>query len=447
MNGVASEREVVAAVAALRAAGPALRATSWQDRARALGRVGERFLAAGDSLRLEVLRELPSSAGISAEQAQYVVEGMAHDWTAPRLDALVRTEFDDPDALDRWVDDPRAPDARRIRAYPLGSGLGLHVCAGTVPGVSVTSLVRGLLVASPVLLKPGAGDRTLPQAFLAGLAAAAELDPVARALAASCAVSYWPGGEGGEAESRALASAGYVVAYGHTATTAAIRGRLSAGTPMVEYGHKASVAVVGPQATESAPAAVARAVAAFDQRGCVCPHQVFVIDTLARARVFAGSLAGALEQLDQLMPPGPPDPGEAAAVQQLRGTTELRALGDERIELWAGPGVSWTVVLDPEPRERPSCLARTVQVTPLGSVHDLVPVLGDEARLLQTVGVTGLADAQEEVLAELVSGAGASRIVPVSAMPFPPPWWLHDGQGPLRSLVRWSARVPSGPRR
>ena len=41
-----------------------------------------------------------------------------------------------------------------------------HICAGSVPGVSISSAIRGLIVGSPVLLKPGSGDRVLPSALV-----------------------------------------------------------------------------------------------------------------------------------------------------------------------------------------------------------------------------------------------------------------------------------------
>ena len=65
-------------------------------------------------------------------------------------------------------------------------------------------------------------------------------------------------------------------------------------------------------------------------------------------------------------------------------------------------------------------------------VSELAPFSGH----LQTVGVAGIGDRLEglgRVLAEL----GVSRIVPFESVPFPPPWWHHDGGGPLRDLVRW----------
>lgn len=427
----------------LRAAAPSLRATRWRDRVRVLGRVGARFLDDGDALRGQALERLPDDAGVSPAQARWIVEGMARDWTVARLEALVHTEFHDPDVLDRWVDDPRAPEERRIRAFPLAPGPALHICAGSVPGVSVTSLIRGLLVGGPVLLKPGAGDRVLPELFVEGLESEAGPETVARALADAVALGTWAGGAGGADEEEALAGAGSVVVYGGSDTVAALRRRLSPTTPLVEYGHRLSLAVVGPGAEEDAASELAGAVAAFDQRGCVCPHQVFVLGDATDARLLAEGLARALDGLGRDVPPGPPDPSRASAIQQLRGAARMRRAAGEGVAVWEGPEVSWTVVLDPSPEVRPSCLGRTVHVTPLESMEALDVPLGAVGPFLQTVGIAGFTDAEGEALAERVCRLGATRVVPVGRMAFPPAWWLHDGEGPLRRLVRWGARGPA----
>lgn len=427
----------------LTAAAAPLRATRWQHRVKALGRIGERFLDASDPLRRRALQRLPDDAGVSPAQAAWIVEGMARDWTEPRLDRLVRTEFETPDALDRWVDDPRAPEGRRVRAFPLTPGPAVHICAGSVPGVSVTSMIRGLLVGAPVLLKPGAGDEVLPGLFLEALRGQGDVETSARALADAAAVVYWPGGAGGRVEQTVLDRAGHVVVYGGSSTIATLRRRLAPTTPLVEYGHRLSLAVLGPGADGEAGRTLAAAVAAFDQRGCVCPHQVFVIGDTTAARMVAEGLAEALSGLAEDVPAGRLDPGRASAVQQVRGAAAVRRAAGEGVGVWEGSGVEWTVILDPDQVLRPSCLGRTVHVTPIADAEALDRVLEPAGPFLQTVGIDGFDESDGEAVAERVCRLGASRVVPVARMAFPPAWWIHDGQGPLRRLVRWGAAGPA----
>ena len=427
-------------LAALSRGGVALARTGWRDRARALGTVGARFLDDADPLRGRALNEMPRDSGLSQEQCGRLLPEMARDWTAPRLEALVRAEFEEPSVLDRWIDDRRAPDGRRLRVLPIAPGVGVHICAGTVPGVSVTSLIRGLLVGSPVLLKPGAGDRTLPRLFIEGLTELARSNDVARVLSRACAEFYWQGGID-PAEEAAFAGAGYLVVYGGTDTIAHVRQRAGPVTPVVAYGHKIGLAIVG---TVGASVALdlAEAVAAFDQRGCVNPHQVFVLGSDRAAERVAEEVATRLAVLHDQVPPGAPQEAVSSAVHQLRGTTELREAAGEAVRTWAGPGVSWTVILDATAELRPSCGARTLHVTPVAAPAELESILAPAGPFLQTVGLAGFDRDQHDALADLVGRLGASRVVPLDQIAYPPAWWIHDGQGPLRRLVRW---VESGP--
>lgn len=434
---IRSEEALESAVGQLTRAAAALGVTRWRDRAAVLGRVGERFLEAGDPLRERALARLPAEAAISPAQARWVLEGMASDWTRSRLQALVTSEFAVPDALDGWVDDPRAPEGRRIRALPLAPGVAVHIAAGSVPGVSTTSLIRGLLLGGPVLLKAGRGDQVLPELFLEGLRGEAETDTAARALADASACAYWEGGAGGAMEEIALRAAGSVVVYGGLETVAGLRRRLAATTPLVEYGHRLSFAVVGPRPDPRLAERVAGAVAAFDQRGCVCPHRIYVLDDVPAARALATGVAEGLRAMAEEMPAGVPDAAVGSAIHQLRGTAALRRAGGEEVELWEGDDLGWTVILDPDPRFVPSCLGRTIVVTPLADSSHLDEILADFAPVLQTVGVDGFTRDEAEALAERVCRLGASRVVPMGRMAFPPAWWLHDGHGPLRRLVRW----------
>jgi hypothetical protein len=79
---------------------------------------------------------------------------------------------------------------------------------------------------------------------------------------------------------------------------------------------------------------------------------------------------------------------------------------------------------------------RFVVVRPVADASALATELAALGPHLQTVGVAGLVG-RLDALSKALGEAGASRIAPFRAMPFPPPWWHHDGRGPLLDLVRW----------
>jgi hypothetical protein len=404
---------------ALARARPPLLERSAVDVLAALGRVGDRFLDPGDPLRKEALELLPSTSGLSPEMSAAVLDGMAADWTRERLEALLRAELGDGSALDDFVPDPDAP-GRRIRA--LGPRLCVQVVSGSVPGVGATALMRSLLVKGPTLVKPGRGDEVLP-AFVARALREEDAD-----LADAAAVVYWPGGS--------------ELLDGGDATVRGLRERSPVTARFVAYHHRFSIGVVGSEALTAdrirrTASEVAGAVAFFDQRGCVSPQMIYVLeggDTDARG--FASVLAEALRTLEEHLPGGILDGLEASTLHQARGTAELLAASGSGVEVHQGGDASWTVVFDPGEARLPFCVGRVVRVKPVPTWQRVVSLIQPLAAHLQTVGVAGLGD-ETRAMAEAMARVGATRVTGFTEVPFPSPWWHHDGQGPLSALVRW----------
>lgn len=400
-------------------------------RVEVLGRVGSRFLDVEDAVVRRALEWLPPTAGISRAMAREVLRGMARDWTPDRLAALLEAELREPEVLDGFR---RVAAGGRVRA--IGHPLTVHVGAGNVPGVTATSAIRGLLVGSAVLAKPGAGDVVLPTLFARSLA---EESPE---LAGALAVLYWPGGEDA-AEETVLKAADLVVVYGGSGTVEDLRRRTPATTPFVAYHHRVSLGMVGRDAltAEEAPrsaARAARATALFDQRGCVSPHVLYAEEGgEVGPRRWAGLVAEALAVLEDELPAGPLLAGEASAVHQVRGAAELREAAGEGVEVHSGEGAPWTVIYDPDPAFEPSCLNRVVRVKPVADLAEVAALLAPLVPHLQTVALEG-AGARRGALAEALARCGVVRVTSLEATPWPPPWWHHDGGGPLRVLLRWT---------
>jgi hypothetical protein len=411
----------------------------------AVDRVARRLLDPGDDIRRRALESVGMHAGYTAPMAEAVLDGMARDWTRPPLEALLHAEFRDPAVLDRMMPNRSGGEVRA-----LGLPLTFHLGAGTVPGVAVTSMIRALLVKSAVLLKPGRGDVPLSVLFARGFQ---EVDPE---LGCSVAVAYWPRALGDETQA-AIAMADLVVVYGGNETVEWVRSRAPAGVNLVEYAHRIGVGLVGTaalgggQGTQSGSTslgeggtsrevvmAAARSVALFDQRGCVSP-QVFFVEEGGRVgpEEWAELLAEALDGFEEELPSGPLGPEDGASLQQLRGAAEVNeSMGRGRV-FHGGAYAPWTVLFEPGGHMQPSCLHRTVRVIPVQNLTDVLPELGAWATHLQTVGVAGLGPHREEVLAGLI-GLGVTRVTGMEGVPWPPPWWHHDGTGPLQALVRWT---------
>jgi len=411
-----------------------------------IDQVARRLLDPADGLRREALESVADHGGYSLPMAREIVNGMARDWTRPALEALLHAEFRHPEVLDGFHPSHSGGEVR-VSGYPLA----FHLGAGTVPGVSATSLVRSLLVKTPLLLKPGRGDVPLTVLFARALQ---EADPE---MGGAVAVAYWPEDAGGRTSS-ALGEVDLVVVYGGDETVGWVRDRIPVSTALVAYRHRLGVALVGRGAlgvgsgSGGVPAsavagggaretalAAARAVALFDQRGCVSPH-VFLVEEGGEVdpESWAGLLAGSLEGLEEDLPTGPLTVEEGAVLQQFRGEAEMEeSLGRGRV-IHGGAEAPWTVHFRREGPLEPSCLNRVVRVIPVADLmEDALPMLGGWRRHLQTVGAAGLGPDRQALLDGLVR-LGVSRVVRLAEVPWPPPWWHHDGRGPLRALVRWT---------
>lgn len=415
---------------ALRGAGERLDDLPVRELVIAVGRVADRFLDVSDPIHREAIDLLVPTANISEEMAKQVLIGMARDWTAERLEELLSREIGNPTVLDGFR---RLDAGRRVRAK--GPALTFHVGAGTVPGVSVTSMIRALLVKSSVLLKPGLGDVVLPVLFAQALAEEAP------SLADAVAVSYWPGGSS-PLEDQALRNAEVVVGYGGDEAVASLRERTPITTRFIAYHHRLSVGLVAREALTTERAAevagtAARAVSMFDQRGCVSPHAIFAEEggTVTPGE-WATLLASAMEDLEMEIPTGRLTAEAASAVHQTRGSAELREASGSGVRVMRSDTGFWTVIFEEGLRFTPSCLNRVVSVVPTPDLEDVAASLIEVGSYLQTVAVEAEEDRRES-LAESLANAGATRVTSFGKAPWPPPWWHHDGASVFSGLIRW----------
>jgi len=435
---------------------PVLDAGVWREVLRRLGTARERALAGrpvgdivaavdaaaarladnDDPLRRTAESALPAITGYSLPMIRLTLDRMAADWRAPVLDRLLTCELGDPRVLDAFtaMPVPRSTVTRRVRA--LGPDLAFHIFAGNVPGVAVTAVVRALLVKAAVAGKLASGEPLLTVLFARALAS------VDSELGDCLALTYWPGGHE-PLETVAFDAADAVIVYGGEEVVAAVRARTRTEQRLVVYGPRLSCGVIGADALTrgNGPALayeVARAVAIFDQQGCVSPHVVYVerggeISPAELARALAEAMAG----IQETLPRGRISAAEAAAIHDARATAEFRALSGEPVELFASRDTAFTVIYEENAPFTVSCLNRVVRVVPVDAVDDVERELRPVARYLQTVGVAGVSGARLTSLAERLARAGASRITTFENVPWPPAEWHHDGGEPLRSLLRW----------
>lgn len=391
----------------------------------AVAAAAERITAPGGALRASLEQSLPLVTGYTPPMVRMGLDRMAEGWRGEALLRALAAEFGDPEVLDR----PRARPGLSLRVRAFGPRLVAHVFAGNVPGASVTSLIRALLVKAASFGKTASGEPLMAVAFAHGLA------DVDEGLGRCLAVTYWPGGS--EPLERALfEGADAVIAYGSDASVEAVRSRVPARARFVAYPHRVGVALVAAEALASdrdgLAAGLAHDVAVFDQQGCVSPHCAYVEADADDATGFAAAVADALGRLGAEWPRGTVSPAEAAAIHDLRAQMEFRGA-----RVWASAeGTGWTVMLDPDPAFTPSPLNRAVFVKPVRDLRDALAALEPVRRHLQSVGLAAGAD-RYEALAESLGRLGASRVVPLGSMAWPEPQGHPDGRFQFLDLVRF----------
>ena len=122
-------------------------------------------------------------------------------------------------------------------------------------------------------------------------------------------------------------------------------------------------------------------------------------------------------------------------MHQLRGRLTMSAAASDDTELWYGRGSRWTVVLGTPEAFEPTG-GRTAWVLGAADTEACLKALSPLSPVLQTVGIAGIRE-ERPAFVRALARVGATRIVPLSEVPFPEADWLHDGHRPLGELVRW----------
>jgi hypothetical protein len=410
---VAEAAEVRAALLRLRHAHPGLRER--RDVVDVLGSLLDALAAPESTSRDALAGALAGETGFELRTVQAGLELALEEWTGDALRALLRDELG------------RTP-TRRAAGFPTTAVL----LAGAIPMPSLLSLLLPLAVGSPVLARPGRHDRvTAP--FLAG--ELARLDP---ALAPCLEITGFPTHD--EDALAAFLEADCVVVTGSDETVGRIEARIPPSRRLVRYGHRVSVAVIPIAAGDPRWPAVADGlaldVALWDQLGCLSPVAVYVVGRGGLVpEEIEQEMVRAFEAVEPRLPRGKLGAEAATAEAHERAEAELRAASDPALRLHCG--AAWTLVCERDLRFRNAPLHRFVRVHAVADAAELQTALAPLSRHLAGVAFEPGESSPEPWLSAL-QRVGPSRICRPGRLQAPPLAWSHDGQGPLRPLVRFT---------
>jgi hypothetical protein len=401
---------------------------------RLLDRLGRDWQSDNFPFRQMTLRAGPAATGFSAEVLAAGLDQFFQQWTAENLESLLRQELGHAQRLDNFFHNDDEGHSTRT-AMALGPRLLAHVAPANIPAPVLMEMALGLLARSAQFVKCASGHAFVPRMF------AHSLYEADRKLGACLEIAAWKGGAE-SLESALFAEADCIVATGSDETLAAIRQKLPAAARFIGHGAKVSFGYITREALERQKHAVveraAADVTAWNQRGCLSPHVIYVEESGGgTGEDFANLLAGKLEALEKTHPRGALSAGDAAAIATRRVFYEVRAAHSPETKMWASrESTAWTVILENDPRFQMSCQNRFIYVK---VVRELTEALQGAEPVREKISTVGLAcgPAQTTELARRVARWGAKRICPLGQMQQPPLGWRHDGRPPLGDLVTW----------
>jgi hypothetical protein len=371
------------------------------DIVRAIDQCCARLLDPRESLRRMLDDWLPVVSGFDPEMLRLGLNASLRTYRAPQLERFLAADFPDPRILERFVP---APSGGWTRAF--GADLLALVWAGNVPGLPLWSMVSGLLTRASIIGKLPSAEPLLAGTFASLIA---EAEP---RLADAMAIVWWPGGRE-DLESAVFGRADTVLAYGSNETLEKIAQCVPATARYLAHGHKLSLGAVSRTALDdcSARSVVHEAaldIIRWDQQGCYSPQQFFIEDGgHVSPREWAEWLAHELSALQHRFRRRSLTLEERTALATWRNTGQwasgdATAIGDANAQ--------WTVRFEQsDGHVVASPLNRSVQVSAVDRLDDVVSHLHDCSGLLQTVG---LAASPQELLrlAPLLAQAGVTRI-------------------------------------
>ena len=411
----AGAARVRAARGRLEQAGRALRALSFEERLGAIRDVLEAWTRPDSAWRRALAAELAASTTFDPRTLS---EG---------LDSALRA----------WNPDRFVECTRRELGFMLGSDGRIElapfawtavIAGGAIPMPTLLSGLLPLVLGSPVILRETTRDPVTASLIARSLAERSSI--LARAFEPISLPKQ------DEPAMAALLEAPCVVATGSDETMRAIRERVEPNQRFVGYGHRFSIGVVDPGAVSTDDlAGFALDIARWDQSGCLSPVLIYARAGDPRDCLgFAAALAEELERVGQSLPLGAMTAGERTFRASERSEARLRAAA-ERALLFEGE--SATVVLEMDTMPRPAPLNRFVRVIPITDLNALEVALRPFAGHLASVGVGGLSARDRELLRDLASFFGVSRLSQPGRMQTPPIDWPHDGLGNLTPLARF----------
>jgi hypothetical protein len=375
------------------------------------------------------------AARVLDDEAARRIEGIAYlsSWLKARnLETLLERNVGQRiDILDGFVPADRGFIAAKPR------GIVAMWMAGNVPTLPFFSLAPALLAKCACVVKLPGSDFDSARALVKVLAASSSPHLSGRDLLDHVAFVWFDRREHAIAAELSRRADARVVWGGRDAVEAVRKlPQPEHGVELV-FGPRYSIAVIDRARLEGDHvdglfAAITRDIAAFDQRACSSPQMIFVERNSRLSLRGIGELLG--KHLGKLPPKLHQDAFTTMQITNTRAEWAMQADRDLVVDR-QGPG--WSVLLDRDVSMKAAVQSRTVFVTEVQSLDEVLPLLNPK---VQSIGIAFRDQSSALRFAEEATRRGVDRCVRPGLMNgYDSPW---DGHLVVSSLVRWVTVKP-----
>ena len=411
---------------------------SFDDIVEYLERLGARLNVA-DNVHLQESFELSRlTSGLSDSILRHHYLAIPHYFARDRVremaDRMVGLDY-----LNGWVEQPAGLNpSLRLRMRAFGARC-VHVIAGNVPVVGVTTVIRNAITRSDAIIKTPSNDPLTTAAVVRTMIDMAPDHPLTKHLS----VAYWKGGD------ERIESFLYdprrvekIVAWGGFAGIKHITRYLQPGLDLITLDPKHSATIIGPEAfaddatLDQVAKRLALDVGVLNQEGCVNARVVYVQSGTDAAGLARANELGALTfEALQRLPTHLSTPHKAFDPELKLEIEALRFVEDE-YRLFGGKGNEGAVIVsqsDGPVDFAPKLACRVANLVPIDDVEIAVRSVN---AYTQTIGI--FPESLKHRLRDRLAFQGAQRMVSLGgAATMFGTASAQDGIEPLRRMCKW----------
>ncbi|MDB5397654.1 MAG: long-chain-fatty-acyl-CoA reductase [Rhodospirillales bacterium] len=343
------------------------------------------------------------------------------------------------DYLEGWVEQPATllPETRlSIRAV---GARAVHIIAGNVPVVGVTTVIRNAVTRSDAIIKTPSNDPLTTAAVVRTMIDMAPDHPITRHVS----VAYWKGGDQQiEAHLYDPGRIEKIIAWGGFAGIKHLTQYLQPGLDLITLDPKHSATIIGLEAfaddatLDSIAKRLALDVGVLNQEGCVNARVVYVQSGtdaagLERANALGKRLFAALQSLpDHLSTP------HKAFDPELKAELDALAFVEDEFRLYGGRTNEGAVIVSQSDSSVDFARMLACRVANIVPIDDIETAVRSVNSYTQTIGI--FPESLKLALRDRLAFQGAQRLVSLGGaatlMRTPQP---QDGIEPLRRSVKW----------